>query len=531
MGEVDPSNGVLVQFFGILGKLTGGGITDETTTRRRVINNGPDTIHTQGPGGRARQWRRSRTVTDQVIEETLISTVQSGVQSRNGSRTIVTEQFDNTSLGDRTISRDLIANMRSRNIEFVSRKMKPLTRLYAFFDGIDVTRYCVPKLLEISMNSGTFQVGETVTGSIVRTGLSEESNETSPRITFRVAQANHREGAYDSPTKTFRENPYTNRPLAGSYSSTSTILNVDTLSLSEQPQGSYFGYVQTGMTFVGETSGAQATLDDVRLIADLSSTIIGSLFIPDPNNVNFPRFETGTKTFTLVNDIDNNQDLASTIAEEAFTSTGTLETVQENILSVRNARIEQKREFQDRNVEQTLGTQVVNSNVISTQQRTQTIITWYDPLAQSFLVEDETGCFLTSCDVFFRTVDDLDVPVVFQLRSMDNGLPTTKILPGSEIVLDPSDIQTSSDGSVATNVQFKSPVYVEGGTEYAICLASNSTKYTVYISRIGENDLLTDTFISNQPYLGSLFKSQNNTTWEPSQWEDLKFTLYRADFV
>ena len=29
----------------------------------------------------------------------------------------------------------------------------------------------------------------------------------------------------------------------------------------------------------------------------------------------------------------------------------------------------------------------------------------------------------------------------------------------------------------------------------------------------------------------TLFKSQNATTWEPSQWEDLKFTLYRADFV
>jgi hypothetical protein len=30
--------------------------------------------------------------------------------------------------------------------------------------------------------------------------------------------------------------------------------------------------------------------------------------------------------------------------------------------------------------------------------------------------------------------------------------------------------------------------------------------------------------------LGSLFKSQNASTWEPSQWEDLKFTLYRAEF-
>ena len=529
-GTIDPQTG----FGPILWdswETNWGGVVEETTTRTRTINGGPGEIHRQGPGGRSRTRRETRTVTDSVIEDTFVTRSQSGVQSRNGTRTVVVEQFDQESVGDRVVSRDLIATMRSRNVEFVSKKMKPLTRLYAFFDGVDVTKYCVPKLLEISMTSGTFQVGETVEGKMIRTGLAEESNETSPSITFRVAQINHREGAYNSPTKTFRENPYTTRPLANAYSSTSDILNVDTLSLSEQAQGDFFGFVQTGMTFVGKTSGAQATLNDVRLISDLSATLIGSLFIPDPNNVNFPKFETGTKTFTLLNDPDNNQDLASTIAEENFTSSGTLEILQENILSIRNARVEQKREFQERNVEQSLGTELVNSNVLSQTQRTQTIVTWYDPLAQSFLVEDETGCFLTSCDVFFRTVDDGDTPVVFQLRSMDNGLPTTKVLPGSEIVLDPSDITTSSDGSVATNVQFKSPVYVEGGKEYAICLASNSTKYTVYISRIGENDLLTDTFISNQPYLGSLFKSQNNTTWEPSQWEDLKFTLYRGDFV
>jgi hypothetical protein len=31
--------------------------------------------------------------------------------------------------------------------------------------------------------------------------------------------------------------------------------------------------------------------------------------------------------------------------------------------------------------------------------------------------------------------------------------------------------------------------------------------------------------------LGSLFKSQNASTWEASQWEDLKFTIYRAEFL
>ena len=42
---------------------------------------------------------------------------------------------------------------------------------------------------------------------------------------------------------------------------------------------------------------------------------------------------------------------------------------------------------------------------------------------------------------------------------------------------------------------------------------------------------MTDEFVSNQPVLGSLFKPQNASTWEPSQWEDLKFDLFRASFV
>ena len=508
------------------------GVDVVESTRRRVIQNGPDTIHTQGPGGRARQWRRSRTVTDQVVEEQLRTTREFGTTSRSGLRTIVTEQFDRESVGDRVVSRDLIPFMRSRNVEFVSKKVKPLTRLYAFFDGVDISKYCVPKLMEITMESGVFAVGETIVGTTPVVGdIGASALPSAPFIRFRVSQSNHREGPYDSPTKTFRQNPYNLQDLSSAYSSTSTILNVDTFSLSNEAQGQYYGWAQEGMTLRGQTSGAIAKVANIRLISDISATLIGSYYIPDPNNLSFPRFETGIKTFTLTDDIDNNQDAAVTIAEEGFASSGTLETVQENIISVRNARVELKNEFQSRNVNRDLGTEVVESTVVSSQTRTQTIITWYDPLAQSFLVEDNTGCFLTSCDVFFRTKDDMDIPVVFQLRTMVNGSPSPKVLPFSEIVLDPDDIQTSADGSIATNVQFKAPVYCEGGTEYAICLASNSTKYSVYISRIGEVDLLTDTFISNQPYLGSLFKSQNASTWEPSQWEDLKFTLYRADFL
>ena len=154
-----------------------------------------------------------------------------------------------------------------------------------------------------------------------------------------------------------------------------------------------------------------------------------------------------------------------------------------------------------------------------------------DPLAQSFFVEDPNGIFLTSCDVYFATKDDTELPVTFQIRTMENGLPTTKVIPFAEIVKPPSEVSVSANGTVATTFTFDAPIYLEGGTEYAIVMLSESYKYSAIISRVGESDLITGSFIAQQPFLGSLFKSQNGSTWEPSQWEDLKFTLYRSDFA
>jgi hypothetical protein len=55
---------------------------------------------------------------------------------------------------------------------------------------------------------------------------------------------------------------------------------------------------------------------------------------------------------------------------------------------------------------------------------------------------------------------------------------------------------------------------------------------------MGETDVSTTNkpdsqkiIVSKQPTLGALFKSQNGSTWTASDLEDLKFTLYRADFV
>jgi len=512
-------------------------IGQETTTesRQRAETSNERLISTGSNWRNASGWTwRTDTfeVTDAVIEDVFQETVTRGAESRSGTQTFISEQFDVTSQGEKLLSRDLVPYMRSRNVQIVSKRLKPLTRLYGFFDNINVTQYCVPKLLNISMISGTFAVGETVVGTMNRSGIDRNIPGATPRITFRVASPKHKEGPYNNPTSTFAQNPYTSRIIPATYSSTSEILNVDTFSLADKVQGEYGGWVAPGMIFVGQTSGAVATLNELRLVSDLSSYWIGSFFIPDPNTATNPRFETGTKVFTLVNNDTNDQNRATTIGEESYTASGVLETFQEQIISVRNARVENKQLFEQRAIFSTTGPQLIGTNTISQTTSTRTRDVFVDPLAQSFLVEEENGIFLTSCEVFFQSKDDADIPCILQIRTMQTGIPTQKVLPFSEVVLSPDEINISDDGSVPTKFTFKSPVYLEGaGTSYAICLVSLSTKYQVYISRVGEEDIQTQTFISNQPYLGSLFKSQNGSTWDPSQWEDLKFTLYRAEFA
>ena len=537
--------------------------TDSVTRRRnRTEITGRTNFQTRTGedcgGTTIRDFERTTRTT---FQDTFVDNFRSGFDSRNGRRQLITPQIETSSLGDRTVSRDVISFMRSRNIEFVGRGFKPLTQVYPFFDNRSVAKFVVPKLLEIEMVSGTFQVGETVEGTVGNSRL----------ITFRTTQANHKEGPYNAPTRTYASNPYTSTigaasgesesgefelfdggnavKLPANYSSTSSIINVDTFSLAEQPSGDFFGYVETGMVLRGRTSGAQAKIVNKRLISDLSSDVIGSFFIPNANRNTNPKFATGTKTFTLTDSSTNNTDVAQTLASENYVASGTLETVQETIVSVRNAKVEVVAEREQVNRREFTGTDettVVTDVATSTTQtgsrftpapppprrrrRRRRRRRGWDPIAQSFLVFGDTGVFLTSVDIYFSDKDPNDIPVIFQLRTMENGIPTQKILPFSEITVTPAQITTSTDGSVATKITFDAPVYVEEQTEYAMCLVSASTKYKVFISRVGENDLLSDEFVSTQPFLGSFFKSQNASTWEPSQWEDLKFVLNRAKF-
>ena len=55
-------------------------------------------------------------------------------------------------------------------------------------------------------------------------------------------------------------------------------------------------------------------------------------------------------------------------------------------------------------------------------------------------------------------------------------------------------------------------------------------RYTAYVGRLGETVLGSDRTISQQPYAGVMFKSQNGSTWTAEQNEDIKFIMNRAEF-
>ena len=473
--------------------------------------------------------------TNTVVQNNVRDSKGINAQSQSTVTTTGFEQFDKVPVGDRSVNRNLVSYMRSRNIQFICKNLKASTQIYAFLDGVDVTKYCVPKLLEIEMLSGVFDPGEKVIGVIQKTGLNPNVGQDDARIIFRVAASNHKEGPYNVPSSTFTNNPYTpQQVLQPTYSSTSTILNIDTFSLSYHPQGEYSGWVETDMILVGQTSKAQARITNVRLFSDSSHTLIGSLYVPNPNSNVHPRFETGNKTFVLTSSSSNDTNTATTVSEEAFVASGIIDTVQGNIISVRNPRIQNRQQIQTTSSSATSGTQISNNSSLKTTNN-QSIAAWSDPLAQSFLVEDQTGVFVTSCDIFFTskpTAADVNTPVTIQIRTMENGFPSQKIVPFSEVTLEPALVSTSTDGTSVTNFTFDAPVYLEGQKEYCICLSSNSDQYQVRVSRVGLNDDSTGSSrVSNKSSSGLLFKPQNTSRqWDPSQLEDLKFILRRANF-
>jgi hypothetical protein len=155
-----------------------------------------------------------------------------------------------------------------------------------------------------------------------------------------------------------------------------------------------------------------------------------------------------------------------------------------------------------------------------------------DPLAQSFFTYGVTGgIFLSSIDVFFQTKDN-EVPVTCEVRPMVNGYPSSVYTnnPTLEVSVDPEFVTVSSDSSASTKFKFEPPIYLKEDSDYCFILRSNSKGYNVFTSKMGERSFETTQKIFEQPYVGSIFKSENDITWTAEQFDDIKFRINKAVF-
>ena len=93
-----------------------------------------------------------------------------------------------------------------------------------------------------------------------------------------------------------------------------------------------------------------------------------------------------------------------------------------------------------------------------------------------------------------------------------------------------TDFKDATESTTPTKFIFRHPVYLQNNTEYALVVETDSLEYELWASKLGEIEISTSNVVTTQPLLGSVYKSQNTDNWSEDLFEDLKFTLYRAEF-
>ena len=412
-----------------------------------------------------------------VMERTV--TTRTSKQSRQGVRTQITPRIDYESKGDKIVSTEIIPYCRAKTVNFTGKVFKPRTRLFAFFDNVNVTQYVTPTPPYVNKYN-------TLASAVLNTGTAN------------------------------------------------IVLNNASLFLSGGGQvtiGSevitYTGKSGNTLTGISRTAAAAHTNGSIvyatgtagdPLITGATGKIAGVFNIPDPNISGNPAFKVGERIFRLTSDITNGvlSGDTDTAGETTYYAKGLLDNVQETIIATRNASVSSSTLAQGR---------VVSSTRASDKQ-----VGWWDPVAQSFLIDTKGGAFVTSVNCYFQSKSET-VPLQCQMRTMKNGYPTTTILPFGTASVEPEDVKISEDASLPTLFTFPSPIYLQQDIEYCFVIMANTQDYLIWLSHMGDMEVGGTRMISEQPYAGVLFKSQNASTWSAAQMEDLKFSINRASFT
>ena len=271
------------------------------------------------------------------------------------------------------------------------------------------------------------------------------------------------------------------------------------------------------------------------LTSDEYGNVWGELRIPADG----PKFRIGTKE-VVITDSPLNDDSATSTSVSYFVSQGLVQTKQDTILTTRQLISLQKEvsEYQ-----QTTTAVVVNPRYGDSCT------------AYSFMVkapEGEEGIFLSSVDIWLASVDvDNQRGVWFEIKEMDNGGGVTRTqVPLSEVwydadymnqfVITPEDINALTTSEAKKNlfdesyfrVKFRAPVFLYKDRQYAFTIHTQGVNpYTYFwMSKYGENDLITGNQVTARPMTGTLFVTNNNLNWTQVIGWDLKVRFNRAKF-
>lgn len=487
-----------------------------------------------GGGGGARR--------DIVVQQTTDTWSQTGVKSRTGTKTAVVAKTDYEKVGDRVVSTAIVPYVRSRYVLVQSKGLKPSTRFYAYFNEIDINAYCTPTTKLIYTPTGATESLKAASHKLwdISTNVGGSSTDAKRRIGTDVQVCLTRG---DVITKSDNS---ASAVIVGKY----TVDNGDGTTSYVLDLVNVIGTFSSGNTFNGSISGQAGTVISISTNTTLTTNQAGEVnFLFNIPNTEALRFRTGKSQLKLVDSSTSSGNYTSRGLGQ-YEATGTLQTVQSVVNAVRNADFVKEQINPSPNDPNTYET--VSRGGTSTANRIISDTGWYDPLAQSFLIQQRGGAFLTSIDLFFAT-KDASIPVSVHIREMVNGSPGKYILPFSTVTLKPDSVNAPvagttpeasgyvsvalpdgnsyADYNTATKFTFESPVYVQDGAEYAFVIQSDSNNYKVWISNMGDVIPGTSRTISEQPYAGVMFKSQNASTWTPDQNQDIKFTLHRAVFA
>jgi len=417
-------------------------------------------------------WSTTRTSWDQ-------DQGRSGIKQTHKDSNVVSD-----SLGDRITEVNYIPYMRSIPVLIKTEQLKKKTKVYPFFDNIAMSSHCDPPSMNEYCTPASVFTCSSITGSFFTQDYSEEL-------------------------------------ILGSTSGATAIIVFQTPEYLKVVNVS--GTFQLGETVVGNESMASAVLSNIK-INSLGDPIVSGTYgevalvwqIPNDNVLTFM---TGEREFVLTDQITN-ADPVHTYAKGAFKSYGMGSKSQDTVLSTKTIKFTKENVTQDR----TLSLSSTSSSSSSSASG------WFDPIAQSFLINEVGGCFLTKVRCWFQNKDEEEA-VVCEIRNMVNGYPSTIALTSTTVQPRNVSISERAPGS-PTDFYFPEPIYLQDGVDYCFVLkpAIASASYTVWVAETGRNDINSGELITGKESLGSFFKSQNASTWSANQNEDIMFELSKAVF-